>query len=388
MVSLFRRKKPEPATSSTRRYSIEELAAAFPTATAQSATIEAPPPAETRTEAPPLEATLPAVEAENLAPPIAQPVPPPVVRDQPEPAPAAKAAPSPSAPVAESVAPRTAEVPPAALSAPAATPLEPRPPAPEPERAVVAPARAPQPDIPSATPAPAPDKPAAPAFSPTQPIETIFPSRPAAVPAQPPGAAPVAPPAAPVAPPSAPAAPASIPTETREAAPATPGKLGWRERLRGSGFARNFGGLFSRNPQLDEALLEEIETALITADVGVSATTQLVEALRKRMNSREFADAKGLLAALRAELIAMLKPVSIPLHIRSATKPFVILTVGVNGVGKTTTIGKLAHRFRAENHSLMLAAGDTFRAAAVAQLQAWGDRNGVAVIAQGSNNSG
>ncbi|TXI48470.1 MAG: signal recognition particle-docking protein FtsY [Lysobacter sp.] len=173
---------------------------------------------------------------------------------------------------------------------------------------------------------------------------------------------------------------------TPGAAPAAaPGKPGWRERLRNSAFARSFGGLFSRNPKLDDDLLDEIETALLTADVGVAATTQLVETLRKRMKSREFADANALLAALRAELIAMLAPVAKPLNIDRNAKPFTILTVGVNGVGKTTTIGKLAHRFKNEGRSLMLAAGDTFRAAAVAQLQAWGERNGVAVVAQGQN---
>ncbi|WP_303746717.1 signal recognition particle-docking protein FtsY [Stenotrophomonas pigmentata] len=170
------------------------------------------------------------------------------------------------------------------------------------------------------------------------------------------------------------------------AAPAAPvGKLGWRDRLRNSSFARSFGGLFSRNPKLDDDLLDEIETALITADVGMPATTALVEDLRKRMKSREFADANALLAALRADLIAMLQPVAKPLVIDTNAKPFVILTVGVNGVGKTTTIGKLAKRFKDQGHSLMLAAGDTFRAAAVAQLQIWGERNGVAVVAQGQN---
>ncbi len=170
------------------------------------------------------------------------------------------------------------------------------------------------------------------------------------------------------------------------AAPAAAsGKLGWRERLRNSTFARSFGGLFSRNPKLDDDLLDEIETALITADVGVPATTALVEDLRKRMKSREFADAHALLAALRADLIALLQPVAKPLVIDTNAKPFVILTVGVNGVGKTTTIGKLAKRFKDQGHSLMLAAGDTFRAAAVAQLQIWGERNGVAVVAQGQN---
>lgn len=168
-------------------------------------------------------------------------------------------------------------------------------------------------------------------------------------------------------------------------APAAPGKTGWRERLRGSSFARSFSGLFSRNPKLDDDLLDEIETALITADVGVGATTELIGSLRKRMKTREFADARALLAALRADLLAMLQPVAQPLQIDTNAKPFVLLTVGVNGVGKTTTIGKLAKRFKDENRPLMLAAGDTFRAAAVAQLQAWGDRNGVPVVAQGQN---
>ncbi len=166
---------------------------------------------------------------------------------------------------------------------------------------------------------------------------------------------------------------------------ATPGKSGWRERLGGNTFARSFGGLFSRNPKLDEDLLDEIETALLTADVGVAASTDLVGGLRKRMKQREFADANALLEALRTELIAMLAPVAKPLVIDTAARPFVILTVGVNGVGKTTTIGKLAKRFKDEGHPLMLAAGDTFRAAAVAQLKAWGERNDVAVVAQGQD---
>ena len=178
------------------------------------------------------------------------------------------------------------------------------------------------------------------------------------------------------------------PAEAEPAAepPAAPaGRRGWLERLRRTSAALGLGGLFSRNPKLDEALLEEIETALLTADVGVPATTALVESLRKRMKAREFADARAMLAALRADLVEMLRPVSRPLRIDPAARPFVLLTVGVNGVGKTTTIGKLARRFREEGHSLMLAAGDTFRAAAVAQLQAWGERNGVTVIAQGQN---
>ena len=183
--------------------------------------------------------------------------------------------------------------------------------------------------------------------------------------------------------PAEPTPPTSDPVP--EAPPAPAGKPGWRERLRGSAFARSFGGLFSRNPRLDDDLLDEIETALLTADVGVKATTSLVEDLRSRMGRREFADANALLAALREDLVALLRPVSQPLLIDGTAKPFVIVTVGVNGVGKTTTIGKLARKFRDDGRSLMLAAGDTFRAAAVAQLQAWGERNGVAVIAQGQD---
>lgn len=185
------------------------------------------------------------------------------------------------------------------------------------------------------------------------------------------------------------AIPASEPT-TADAAPSLlepplATAEGWSQRLRGGSLARNFGSLFSRNPALNEDLLDEIETILLTADVGVTATSALVESLRKRMKAREFADTNALFATLRAELVAMLKPVAIPLTIDPMRKPFVILTVGVNGVGKTTTIGKLARRYRDEGHSVMLAAGDTFRAAAVAQLQAWGERNQVAVIAQGQN---
>jgi len=167
--------------------------------------------------------------------------------------------------------------------------------------------------------------------------------------------------------------------------PTSSGKPGWRERLRGTGFALGLGGLFSRNPKLDDDLLDEIETALLTADVGVPATAALVDSLRKRMKLREFSDANALLKALRADLIALLAPVAIPLQIDASAKPFVVLTVGVNGVGKTTTIGKLARRFKDQGHNLMLAAGDTFRAAAVAQLQTWGERNGVPVIAQGQD---
>ncbi|CAM4357555.1 signal recognition particle-docking protein FtsY [Stenotrophomonas pavanii] len=240
----------------------------------------------------------------------------------------------------------------------------------------VAPVPVPEP-APVAVPAPVTEVPAVPAAQPVIAAEDVQ--------AEALAAAAVLAPLAPVVPAAEPAAPAVDLPALVDAPPAPAGKPGWRERLRNSVIARSFGGLFSRNPKLDDDLLDELETALITADVGVGATTDLVEGLRKRMKSREFADANALLAALRAELIAILQPVAKPLVIDRAAKPFVVLTVGVNGVGKTTTIGKLAKRFKDDGHSLMLAAGDTFRAAAVAQLQAWGERNGVAVVAQGQN---
>ncbi|AWH53110.1 signal recognition particle-docking protein FtsY [Stenotrophomonas sp. ESTM1D_MKCIP4_1] len=232
-----------------------------------------------------------------------------------------------------------------------------------------APVVAPEPPVAAAPPAPAPERVIAPEDFEAEAL----------------AAAAVLAPLAPVTPAETAAAPAADLPVLVDAAPAPAGKPGWRERLRNSVIARSFGGLFSRNPKLDDDLLDELETALITADVGVGATTDLVEGLRKRMKSREFADANALLSALRSELIAILQPVAQPLVIDRNAKPFVVLTVGVNGVGKTTTIGKLAKRFKDEGHSLMLAAGDTFRAAAVAQLQAWGERNGVAVVAQGQN---
>ena len=180
----------------------------------------------------------------------------------------------------------------------------------------------------------------------------------------------------------------SQPLDTDAAAPSAEtsvaAKRSWRDRLSGNSFARGLATLFVRHPKLDDDLLDELETTLITADVGIEASTELVEGLRKRMHKREFADAPALLAALRQSLIGLLKPVEKPLDIRGR-QPFVVLTVGINGAGKTTTIGKLARRWRDEKHAVMLAAGDTFRAAAVEQLKTWGERNQVPVISQGQD---
>jgi fused signal recognition particle receptor len=134
--------------------------------------------------------------------------------------------------------------------------------------------------------------------------------------------------------------------------------------------------------KIDEKALEELETGLITADVGVEATEQIISDLEKRLARDELKDVAALVAGLRSALTEILQPVEQPLVITEGASPFVILMVGVNGAGKTTTIGKLAKHLQDQGYSVMLAAGDTFRAAAIEQLQAWGDRNEVAVIAQ------
>ena len=192
-----------------------------------------------------------------------------------------------------------------------------------------------------------------------------------------------APPTFAVEPPAAaPIAPIAVAEESeKESAPA---KRSWRDRLSGNAFSRGLTSLFVRHPKLDDDLLDELETTLITADVGVDASTELVENLRKRMHKREFADAPALLKALRESLVAMLKPIEKPLDV-TGHKPFVVLTVGINGAGKTTTIGKLARRWSDEKRAVILAAGDTFRAAAVNQLKTWGERNQVPVISQGQD---
>lgn len=134
--------------------------------------------------------------------------------------------------------------------------------------------------------------------------------------------------------------------------------------------------------KIDDAVLDELEIRLIGADVGVETTERILAGLRKQVARSELADLNALLVALRAALIDILQPAAQPLQIDTSKHPFVVLVIGVNGAGKTTTIGKLARRLLDQQHKVMLAAGDTFRAAAVEQLQVWGERNGVPVIAQ------
>jgi fused signal recognition particle receptor len=154
-------------------------------------------------------------------------------------------------------------------------------------------------------------------------------------------------------------------------------------RTRGS-LTEGIGDLLLGKKQIDDELLEEIETQLLVADMGVEATQSIISDLTQRVSRKQLTDSEALLAALREDMAAMLAPVSRPLEIDGARHPFVILVVGINGAGKTTTIGKLAKRLQNEGKSVMLAAGDTFRAAAVEQLQVWGERNTIPVIAQGS----
>ena len=136
--------------------------------------------------------------------------------------------------------------------------------------------------------------------------------------------------------------------------------------------------------KIDDDTLEELEALLVMADVGIPTTERIISDLQKRLARRELGDLAALRAGLRDSIVQILEPVAVPLEIPEQPDPFVILMVGVNGAGKTTTIGKLARRLQSEGRSVMLAAGDTFRAAAVEQLQVWGERNDVPVLAQQS----
>lgn len=201
-------------------------------------------------------------------------------------------------------------------------------------------------------------------------------------------AAPVTPPA-PVAPvaPVAPIVPAQAPVAA-EPVRTEETKTGFFARLKqglsktSASIGEGMASLFLGKKLIDDELLEDIETRLLTADVGVEATSVIIQNLTQKVARKQLADADALYKSLQAELASMLKPVEQPLKITSQNKPFVILVVGVNGAGKTTTIGKLAKKLQLEGKKVMLAAGDTFRAAAVEQLQVWGERNKIPVIAQ------
>ncbi|TFF41266.1 signal recognition particle-docking protein FtsY [Pseudomonas sp. RIT623] len=167
-----------------------------------------------------------------------------------------------------------------------------------------------------------------------------------------------------------------------------PAKPGFFARLKqglsktSASIGEGMASLFLGKKVIDDDLLDEIETRLLTADVGVEATSTIVQNLTQKVARKQLADADALYKSLQEELAALLRPVEQPLKIEAQNKPYVILVVGVNGAGKTTTIGKLAKKLQLEGKKVMLAAGDTFRAAAVEQLQVWGERNQIPVIAQ------
>ncbi|MFO1386917.1 MAG: signal recognition particle-docking protein FtsY [Chitinivorax sp.] len=184
---------------------------------------------------------------------------------------------------------------------------------------------------------------------------------------------------------------AATPVPVVQADGNNPGKGNWKERLRaglsktrtqlGTGFKVLF-----RGRKIDEDLYEELETVLLTADVGVDATTQLLEEIRTTVKKSNLDKAEELKSALQQSMTALIQPLQQPLDI-SGHKPFIIMLAGVNGAGKTTSIGKLAKYFQSQGKSVLLAAGDTFRAAAKEQLLAWGERNNVTVISQESGDS-
>ena len=162
---------------------------------------------------------------------------------------------------------------------------------------------------------------------------------------------------------------------------------GWFARLKQglaktrARFETRLAGLFGAGRKLDPAFYDELETVLLGADVGVAATTQLLERMRACARREAYTEAAQLKDALREALLESLRPLAVPLDV-SRHKPFVILLAGVNGAGKTTSIGKLAHYYQGQGKRVLLAAGDTFRAAAREQLAAWAERNGIAVVTQ------
>ncbi|WP_252090054.1 signal recognition particle-docking protein FtsY [Pseudomonas sp. MWU13-3659] len=341
------------------------------------------PPVEAALEQPPVEQPAPVAEAPQPVPVIAPVEPEPAVAPEvAQPVPVAEV-PQP-APVATPVAPEPA-VPQA--SQPVEQVEAPRP---EPVHVAFDPAPVPQP------PAPVSNLVLPVAEEPVALVPDLEPKAPPAIPERPAPEVPevvVAEPApvvvVPVVEPEPVAPVASTPVAAEPAsAAAEPAKPGFFARLKqglsktSASIGEGMASLFLGKKVIDDDLLDEIETRLLTADVGVEATSTIVQNLTQKVARKQLADADALYKSLQEELAALLRPVEQPLKIEAQNKPYVILVVGVNGAGKTTTIGKLAKKLQLEGKKVMLAAGDTFRAAAVEQLQVWGERNQIPVIAQ------
>ncbi|KAF1311123.1 signal recognition particle-docking protein FtsY [Pseudomonas sp. SG-MS2] len=365
LFSWFRKKPQQPVAEQPQAPDAHAVEPVSPPPAAEQPEAAAAEPVVA--EAPP-----PAVEPVRPAEPVLAPQPAPVV----EPAPAPEVAPAPEPAPAPEVAPvpepaPAPEVAPVPEPAPAPEPV----PVPEP---LPAPVRAELPA--SAEPAAAQlESPAPVAAAPEAPVSNLV---------LPVAEEPVAlvPDLEPKAPPAIPERPA--PEQAVTPAVAEPAKPGFFARLKqglsktSASIGEGMASLFLGKKVIDDDLLDEIETRLLTADVGVEATSTIVQNLTQKVARKQLADADALYKSLQEELAALLRPVEQPLKIQAQNKPYVILVVGVNGAGKTTTIGKLAKKLQLEGKKVMLAAGDTFRAAAVEQLQVWGERNQIPVIAQ------
>ncbi|GEK73546.1 MULTISPECIES: signal recognition particle-docking protein FtsY [Halomonas] len=351
MFGFFKRKKKQQEQQQEPQQAPEVEQEEAPDA----ATAE--PEAETPTEAQPAPATEPAPVAERDDETEASAAPEPAIEPEPVEEPETPTAGAEPAPVEAPETPRAADVEPEASEPETPEVADAEPPAAEPEAepAVQSPAE-PEPE-----PAPEPEQAAAP-----EPVVEPEPE-PEPEPAPAPGETPRA--------------------EAREKPQGK--KKGLFARMReGLGKTRanlteGLAGLFMGRKQIDDDLMEELETQLLMADVGIEATTEIIDRLTDRVSRKELKDPEALYKALQEELATLLEGVTGPLELPPKGEgPFVILVVGVNGVGKTTTIGKLTQRFQREGRSVMLAAGDTFRAAAVEQLKVWGERNDVPVVAQ------
>ncbi|MFE2004316.1 signal recognition particle-docking protein FtsY [Pseudomonas guariconensis] len=337
-----------------------------------------------------------AEQPQTPEPQTVEPVAPQAPVEQPEVVPAEPVAPVIAAPTPEPVAPVIAAPTPEPV---ASEPLQ----APQPEPIASMPLQAPAPEPVASTPVqavPPVVAPAAPvsnlvlpvAEEPVALVPDLEPKAPPVIPERPvvemaPVATPEAP-KAPVEPAPTPRDPAPEPAEAPAPAVAEPAKPGFFARLKqglsktSASIGEGMASLFLGKKAIDDDLLDEIETRLLTADVGVEATSVIVQNLTQKVARKQLADADALYKSLQEELAALLRPVEQPLKVQVQNKPYVILVVGVNGAGKTTTIGKLAKKLQLEGKKVMLAAGDTFRAAAVEQLQVWGERNQIPVIAQ------
>ncbi|WP_194789603.1 signal recognition particle-docking protein FtsY [Pseudomonas sp. UFMG81] len=394
LFSWFRKKPEQPVAEQPQTpapQAVEPVQQAAPVAEAPASepVVAAPQPA------PVAEPVVVAPQSAPVAEPVvAAPQPAPVAEPvvaAPQPAPVAEpvvAAPQP-VPVAEPVvaAPQPAPVAEPVVAAPQSVPVA--------DPVVAAPQQAPvaapviaQP-VPATPAAPPPvEVPAAPvsnlvlpvAEEPVALVEDLEPKAPPVIPARPLVESVVE--TAPV------VVPAPVEPEPVVVAAAEPAKPGFFARLKqglsktSASIGEGMASLFLGKKVIDDDLLDEIETRLLTADVGVEATSTIVQNLTQKVARKQLADADALYKSLQEELAALLRPVEQPLKIEAQNKPYVILVVGVNGAGKTTTIGKLAKKLQLEGKKVMLAAGDTFRAAAVEQLQVWGERNQIPVIAQ------